>query len=389
MHLSVLLSATLVTNLLSPYSQWWIDDYELAANFTGEGVVVAVIDTGVDSSHPDLAGTLLGGADFSGAGKPNGGAPVGPSGYHGTMVASLIAGQGNQTGGVIGIAPRAKLLSISIGLGLPDADTDRQIAQAVRWAADNGADVINLSISRNSQSWPASWDAAFLYAMQRDIVIVAASGNESANMQSATAPATIPGVVSVTAVNQEFETVAGSGARGVGVNLAAPGVDMIGSFPGGGSRNWSGSSAAAPIVSGLVALMRQADPSASASDIISRLITTATDLGEPGFDSQYGFGLINPQRALASAEKASVNPLGSLEEWIRLYRPGATEEAADLQIPTPVEVDSGPNIPINPTSSPEPWSNPLLYILLVPLALLLLMVYHNRAGRVGKKKTRR
>jgi subtilisin family serine protease len=302
------------------------------------------------------------------------------------MVASLIAGQGRETGGVIGVAPDAKLLSISIGLGLPDADTDRQIAQAVRWAVDNGADIINLSISRNSISWPAIWDAAFLYAMENDIVIVAASGNESPTLQSATAPATIPGVISVTAVNQQRQSVEGSGARGIGVTLAAPGVEMVGAYPGGESRSWSGSSAAAPIVSGLVALLRQADPTASANDIIERLIVTATDLGEPGFDAQYGYGLVNPAVALISEAQSEENPLGSLEDWVRLYRPQSAEEQADLQIPPQVGPTSTSNEPFNATSNPEPWSNPLLYVLLVPLVLLPWLVYRNRMGRAGKKK---
>lgn len=385
MPLAGLMNVILISNLLSPVSQWWIEDYKFDDALTGEGVLVAVIDTGIDSSHPDLVGTVVNGADFSGSGKPNGTSPVGPSGFHGTMVASLIAGQGKETGGVVGVAPNAKLLSVSIGLGLPDADTDRQIAQAVRWAVDNGADVINLSISRNSVTWPASWDSAFLYAMQNDVVIVAASGNESAILQSATAPATIPGVISVTAVGKAGEVKEGAGARGVGVTLAAPGVDMLGSFPGGESRVWSGSSAAAPIITGLVALLRQSDPSASANDIIARLISSTTDLGEKGFDSQYGFGLVNPAAALKSQAKSITNPLGSLDEWIRLYRPEAAEEEADLQTPPQVGPTTDPNGPFNDTSSPEPWTNPLLYVLLVPLALLLWIILRSRSGRAGKK----
>lgn len=384
MRLAALLSLVLVSNPLAQ-SQWWLDEYDFSSLATGEGVVVSVIDTGIDSSHPDLQDVVIGGADFSGSGRPNGTAPVGPSGFHGTMVASLIAGQGRITGGVAGVAPGAKLLSVSIGLGLTDADTDRQIAQAVRWSVDNGAQIINLSISRNSVNWPASWDTAFLYAMERGVVIVAASGNESQTLKSATAPATMPGVISVTAVDQSNQTVAGVGSSGIGISLAAPGVDVLGSFPGGDVRRWTGSSAAAPLVTGLIALMLERDPSASATDIIQRLISTATDLGEPGFDGEYGWGLVSPSKALVATTKASTNPLGSLADWVRLYRPQTLEDTADLLVPQevgPIETENDGNLVSN---SGELLGNPLLYLLLAPLALLLWFGFRNRLGRAGKK----
>ncbi len=386
MHLVALITAGLLANSTHLQSQWWLDEYDLSSIATGKGVTVAVIDTGIDSSHPDLDGVVIGGADFSGSGRPNGTSPVGPSGFHGTMVASLIAGQGRETGGVSGVAPDAKLLSVSIGLGLPDADTDRQIAQAVRWSVDNGAQIINLSISRNSVSWPASWDSAFLYAMDKGVLIIAASGNESQNLKSATAPATLPGVVSVTAVDEDNQTVAGAGSSGIGVSLAAPGVDLVGSFPGGDVRRWSGSSAAAPLVTGVAALILEKDPGASANDIIQRLISTATDLGDSGFDGEYGWGIVNPADALMATDKAQINPLGSLADWIRLYRPQTAEDTAGLVIPQevgPLEAENDGNS--TPTYS-EVLSNPLLYVLLVPLALLLWFVYRNRLGRAGKKK---
>jgi len=156
-------SIALVSATLSPSEQWWIDELgpEVGQASGGQGVVVAVIDTGIDASHPDLTDVVIGGADFSGVGTPDGLTPVGSSSFHGTMVASLISGQGKQSGGVIGVAPGAKLLSVSVGLGVEGSDTDTQIAAAVNWAVDQGADVINLSLSRNSSTWPKSWDKAF------------------------------------------------------------------------------------------------------------------------------------------------------------------------------------------------------------------------------------
>jgi len=388
MRLASFLLVPLILSSVSEADHWWLEDFEAVRNLSGEGVVIAVIDTGIDASHPDLAGVVIGGADFSGAGTPGGTSPVGPSGFHATMVASLIAGQGRITGGVIGIAPNAKLLSISVGLGLEGADTDRQIAQAVRWAADQGADVINLSVSRASRNWPASWDEAFLYAMEKDVVIVAASGNKLDGVSSPTAPATIPGVISVTAVDREGNASAVSGAEGIGISVAAAGIDMVGSYPNQQAKKWSGSSAAAPIVSGLLALMIEADPSASSSDLIERLISTAKDLGEKGYDKDFGYGLISPSSAVSSRLSSIENPLGSLASWIELYRPSAPVDQAELLIPP----QSGPLASENQPSAVEPgadpWSNPLLYLLVVPLALLLSIGLRNRFGRDGKKTRR-
>ncbi len=388
MRLASFLLIPLILSSVSEADHWWLEDFEAVRNLSGEGVVIAVIDTGIDASHPDLAGVVIGGADFSGAGTPGGTSPVGPSGFHATMVASLIAGQGRITGGVIGIAPNAKLLSISVGLGLEGADTDRQIAQAVRWAADQGADVINLSVSRASRNWPASWDEAFLYAMEKDVVIVAASGNKLDGLSSPTAPATIPGVISVTAVDREGNASAVSGAEGIGISVAAAGIDMVGSYPNQDAKKWSGSSAAAPIVSGLLALMIEADPSASSSDLIERLISTAEDLGEKGYDKDFGYGLISPSSAVSSRLSSIENPLGSLASWIELYRPSAPVDQAELLIPPQSGPIASENQPSAVEPGADPWSNPLLYLLVVPLALLLSIGLRNRFGRDGKKTRR-
>jgi subtilisin family serine protease len=394
MVLGLLLTpATLANN-------WWIESYGFdQTKFDGTGVTIAVIDTGIDSSHPDLAGTVVDGVDFSGVGVPKGSSGVGSSSFHGTMVASLITGQGSSTSGVIGVAPGAKLLSISIGLGVPGSDTDAQIAQAVKWAVDHDADIINLSLTRNSQSWPKSWDEAFSYAFANDVIVVAAAGNRSDKSSRPSAPATIPGVVSVGGVTKAQEPAEAS-AAGLGVAISAPSEDLLGSYPGEGYRVWDGSSAAAPIVSGLLALMTQADPDASANDLVERLITSATDLGEPGFDANYGHGLINPSAALKSKAVSEQNPLGSLANWIKQYRSTAQEEQSELVVPAepePVDlgeqtqlVQGGENLEPVSQSDSEPWLNPLLYWLLAPLApLLWIVLRRKRKGQArALKKTK-
>jgi subtilisin family serine protease len=380
----------LIPIFLSP-TNWWLDDYgfDSITELDGSGIKVAVIDTGIDDSHPDLIGTVVGGVDFSGVGTPDGTTPVGSSAFHGSMVASLIAGQGRL--GVLGIAPRAELLSISIGLGVPGANTDQQIANGIIWAVDQGAQVINLSLSRNSMNWPISWDRAFSYAFQNDVVIIAASGNRSEDNSRPTAPATIPGVISVAGVSREKLGSTSAATQGISVTITAPGEDLAGAFPKDQVRLFSGSSAAAPIVSGLVALMRQADPKATANDIIQRLIGSAEDLGEPGFDAIYGFGLINPLGAVQSELVSDSNPLGSLDKWVELYRPELMEPEPGanqlLQEPKAPEklLDQVAELP--PTDEPgserdDLWgfisaSNPLLYWLLAPLAPLLWLLLRN------------
>ncbi len=389
--------------LLTPASiadNWWIQSYGFdQTELDGSGVTIAVIDTGIDASHPDLAGVVVDGVDFSSVGVPDGTSGVGSSAFHGTMVASLIAGQGSAESGVIGVAPKAKLLSISIGLGVPGSDTDAQIAQAMRWAVDHGADIINLSLTRNSQVWPKSWDSAFGYAFENDVLVVAAAGNRSDKSSRPSAPATIPGVISVGGVTRNQQPAEASTA-GLGVAISAPAEDLLGAYPAESFRVWDGSSAAAPIVSGLLALMSQADPQASANDLIQRLIGTATDLGEPGFDANYGHGLINPAAALDSKLEAEQNPLGSLANWIKQYRPSADEGESELSLPVePLPVISedqtqlvqgGENLEPVGQSPFEPWLNPLLYWLLAPLApLLWIVLRRKRKGQVrALKKTK-
>ena len=202
----------------------------------GAGVTIAIIDTGVDGSVPELQGAVVGGADFSGLGSSDGQTPVGSSNdNHGTLVASLAAGRGTGPGaGVIGSAPAASILALSIGFGEGSAPSDDQIAEAVRYAVDNGADVINMSLTRNTLDWPESWDDAFLYALEHDVVVVAAAGNRGSGTTSVGAPATMPGVL----------TVAGTGHQRRGeLRRVQPGHHDRGRQRP--ARTWSGSHPAA------------------------------------------------------------------------------------------------------------------------------------------------
>jgi subtilisin family serine protease len=305
--------------------EYWLDDYGIRAAWAttqGAGVTIAIIDTGIDSSVRDLAGAVVGGADFSGSGAANGQQPVGSDGAeHATMVASLAAGRGTgSSSGVIGSAPQASLLSLSIGFS-DDTTSDQQIADAVRWAVDNGADVINMSLTRNTLEWPASWDDAFLYAMQQDVVVVAAAGNRGSGTVEVGAPATMPGVLTVSGVDENGSASWDASSQGITIGVAAPSEQLVGVIPGGQYVTWSGTSGATPIVAGIVALVRASHPDLDAANVINRIVSSARDVGPAGADFTYGFGLVDAAAAVgADIPAVTENPMGDLAEWIRLNR---------------------------------------------------------------------
>jgi type VII secretion-associated serine protease mycosin len=323
----------------------------------GANVKVAVIDSGVDGKHPDLAGVLAGGVDVSGAGSPDGQKSIGAKPEHGTLVATMLAGRGHQPAdataspspsagpsvapdGIVGVAPEAQLLSVSTWLGSPNpggkSDQD-QIPQAVRWAVDNGARVINISLGSTSPEWPQSWDAAFLYAEQKDVVIVAAAGNRGGGNVQVGAPATIPGVLTVAGLDRKGTASIDSSSQGISIGVAAPAENLIGGLPGGGYAEWAGTSGATPIVAGVAALIRSKWPEMSANQVINRIVSTAKDAGAKGKDPLYGFGILDAEAALkADVPETRVNPLGSISDWIRVHRRGnlATAPAAPSAVPS-------------------------------------------------------
>ncbi|WP_410371806.1 S8 family serine peptidase [Agreia pratensis] len=314
-------------------AEYWLADYGVQAAWNttrGAGVKVAVIDTGVDGSVADLAGVVTGGTDVSGVGSSNGQTPVGDEDQHGTMVGSLIAGRGTgPNDGVIGVAPEASLLSVSVALGAGVVGTDDQIANAVRWAVDNGADVINMSLTRNSLDWPTSWDDAFLYAADHDVVVVAAAGNRGSGTTEVGAPATIPGVLTVAGVDRAGDASFDASSQGITIAVAAPSEQLVGVVPGGGYVRWAGTSGATPIVSGLVALVRAAHPDLDVAGVINRIVSTATPKGDPVPGPIYGYGLINAEAAVtADVPSVTANPMGSLKDWVATYRPSPDSSGA-------------------------------------------------------------
>ena len=305
--------------------QYWLEDYRISEAWEitrGAGVRIAIIDTGIDASHQDLAGALVGGADFSGLGSPDGLTPVGPERRHGTMVASLAAGRGNNgVDGVLGSAPEAELLSLSMSFGGGTVSPDEQVANAVRFAVDNGADIISLSLTRNTRDWPESWDRAFGYAAANDVVVIAAAGNRGSGTVSVGAPATMPGVLTVGGVDQDGQASDSASSQGITIGVMAPSEGLVGATPGGGYVSWSGTSGATPIVAGIVALVRSAYPDLDAANVINRVLLSANRVTDTVPDPIYGYGLVDAYAALtADVPFVSANPLGSLNDWVVLHR---------------------------------------------------------------------
>jgi type VII secretion-associated serine protease mycosin len=330
--------------------QYWLSDYGFTQAWKitkGAGVKVAVIDTGIDVSHPDLLGSVIQGVDISTLSAFVEQTPVQDFGYHGTMVASLLAGRGHdKNSGVIGVAPESQLISVAMRFDLQPQNTDEQVAAGIHYAVDAGAKVINLSLTRNSKDWPALWDEAFQYAFENDVVVVAAAGNRASGTDQVGAPATIPGVLVVAGVDKNANISNQASIDGLTIGVSAPATDLVSAYPGGDYKIWSGTSGAAPIVSGLVALIRSKYPQLDANNVINRVIATATKMTDEPYSTQFGYGLIDPQKALTQAlPLVDENPLGSLEEWVKLYRkstdvPAAGELAAPI---APKDLESTPD----------------------------------------------
>lgn len=330
--------------------QYWLGDYGFTQAWKitkGAGVKVAVIDTGIDVSHPDLLGSVIQGVDISTPSALVEQTPVQDFGYHGTMVASLLAGRGHgKNSGVIGVAPESQLISVAMRFDLQPQNTDEQVAAGIHYAVDAGAKVINLSLTRNSKDWPALWDEAFQYAFDNDVVVVAAAGNRASGTDQVGAPATIPGVLVVAGVDKNANISNQASIDGLTIGVSAPATDLVSAYPGGDYKIWSGTSGAAPIVSGLVALVRSKYPQLDANNVINRVIATATKMTDEPYSTQFGYGLIDPQKALTQAlPLVDENPLGSLEEWVKLYRkstdvPAAGELAAPI---APKDLENTPD----------------------------------------------
>ncbi|MEU8799621.1 S8 family serine peptidase [Spirillospora sp. NPDC048819] len=314
----------------------------------GKGVTVAVVDSGVNAGHADLAGSVTTGPNM--LEEVDGGST--PTQAHGTAMASLIAGHGHGPGGrngVIGIAPDARVLSVRVISEPEDPNylryrtsekADHSVARGIRYAADHGADVINLSLGKDNEVGDER--AAIGYAIGKGIAVVSAVGNEGDDERTLDGdgfapysyPASYPGVIAVAATEGDHSRAPFSN-RNFSVLLSAPGKDLPVAGPDGRYFLSSGTSDSSAVVSGIVALIRAKYPDLTPALIAQALIESTKHGPSGGYNAEVGFGEVHASRALAAAGTLAAAGSGAAKG-----KPAGQRFGKD--VPGPVEVIERP-----------------------------------------------
>ena len=293
----------LVPNDLDYNSQWAPQltgaESAWAVTIGDAGVTIAITDTGVDGTHPDLAGKVIAGYDTynNTAILENTNSAV----YsHGTHCAGIAAAIGNNSRGIAGVAWGSKIMPVKICDDGPDYGASwSDMAEAFMWAADNGAAIISCSFGGIGYSQTMK-DAIDYAVIDMGCVMVASMGNSYRNETSY--PAGYQSVIAVGATDAHDE-IASFSTTGNHISVCAPGVEVYSTMPGGGYDYLSGTSMSCPFVAGAAALILSENPGMSPEEVKTQLEETAVDLGSTGFDSTFGYGRVN----LAAAVGA-VNP---------------------------------------------------------------------------------
>ena len=321
-----------------------------ATGAAGQGVTIAIVDTGVELMHPDLKNNLVPGynaltnSTTPGANQDNNG--------HGTHVAGIAAAELNGIG-VVGVAYKAKIMPIKAmdkdGEGYDDA-----IAEGIVWAADHGAKIINLSLGSGSETDILT--KAVAYAAGKGILLIAAAGNydpQTGTNPGINYPAADPNVLAVSATNQKGQ-LADFSATGLEVALAAPGSEIVSAWLNSSYAIANGTSMAAPFVAGEAALIWSQHPDWSKQQVIQALETGVRDLGDKGRDQDYGYGLVDVALALGLS-----TPLEQLPAPAKVYPRGAIvtggndQTSASLTIPAKA-ITGMTSVTIQTTNLPGP-----------------------------------
>lgn len=272
-------------NLLNVPSLW--------RTAAGQGIKVAVLDTGIALDHPDLMDSVIEAKDFTNS--PQG---VDDIQGHGTHCAGIIAARQNTTG-IVGVAPQAELLIAKV-LGDNGSGSGEAIVGGIRWAIEQGADIISMSLGAQTDI-PEIHDEIKAGLVQ-GAFFVCAAGNDALNHVDY--PAAYDETIAVGSINKQ-QVLSDFSSIGPEVTIVAPGEDILSTYPPKTYARLSGTSMAAPFVSGVVALIlskhRLYDsdtPVKSQQELMDHLAMTAIDLGEEGFDIRYGWGLVNPEASV-------------------------------------------------------------------------------------------
>lgn len=272
-----------------------IGGYQAQQRTRGAGVTVAILDSGIDPTHPSLAGRMIGGYDYVDDDADPGDVGNGID-DDGNGIVDQAVGHGTFVSGIVGlVAPDAKIW-VGRVLDSEGRGTAPAIAEAIRDATAAGVGVINMSFGTNTKLQSPALDAAIREARSAGIVIVAAAGNEAS--PSSFYPAATSGVISVGAVRSDALSMSPFSNFGKWVDVAAPGERIVSTTPGGSFSAWSGTSAAAPFVAGQAALLRSINPRDRGDRIIEVIRKTSRKLDKP-FENLLGAGVIDIPASLA------------------------------------------------------------------------------------------
>lgn len=290
---------------------------ELWAQSTGKGVKVAVIDTGVDIKNRQLKDAVdIGAAKnyLKGRKDKETGEPLAPGNGtqdtvgHGTKAAGIIAARPMKGTGFVGLAKDAKIIPIEQNDAQGDGDPET-LARAIDYAVDEGASVINISQDTTGGVDPGPpLSTSVAKAIKKQVVVVASAGNDGADGKNKkTYPASYPGVLAVAASDRNDERAYFS-QSGDFVGVAAPGVDVVSTVPGGGHCSDNGTSFSAPYVAGVAALIKAKHKDWTAKEIIAQIEQTA-ERSTPGYDRLVGWGVVDPVRALTEDDHKIEKPV--------------------------------------------------------------------------------
>lgn len=327
-----------VPNDPSISKQWALQTIQAldAWNITmGSPIIIAVVDTGVAAEHPDLAANVLPGynaiQDNDNTYDDHG---------HGTAIAGLIAARADNSIGVAGICPDCAILPVKV-LDAYGVGEDRHLARGIRWATDNGAQVINLSLGGAEESHILQ--EAIEYASQKGVLIVASSGNDHQLGNFRNYPAAYPQVVGVGATDPS-DMITDFSNTGEYVDLAAPGVDLWTTTRDGAYGQPNGTSFSSAFVAGVAGLVLTLRSDVSNADVACILKASTNDMGEPGKDSSYGWGRLNALQAVHMALHYTICPL--------TYTTAATEHYQQIPaMPMPNTASAFASVPPVPETS--------------------------------------
>jgi serine protease len=320
---------------------------------TGAGVTVAVIDTGVDSQHPDLAANVVSGYDA----VANRAGIISDGNGHGTHVAGTIAAVTGNGVGVSGVAPDVKILPVKV-LSDNGSGYMSDTAEGIIWAADHGAQVINMSLGGPSKT--AAVSNAVAYARSKGVTVVAAAGNDRQQGSPVSYPGADTGVIAVAATTSA-DSVAPYSNAGSYVDVAAPGSGIISTYPtklGQAYASLNGTSMAAPHVAAVAALLKGYQKSLTPDQVESALKKSAVDLGRTGFDNDYGYGRVDAVAALAAVTVPTTPPT-TVPTTAPTSAPPTTTPPTSTP-PTSTPPTSTPPTSAPPTVAPKPKTAPLI-----------------------------